>query len=252
MNNDDDDDIPSFTTTEEQGRPASAGSPPQPSNPPDLMSEVLESVGDGATALAKIAARYGLKEDDPAWLVAVAVRDACAAGDNAALAAGRIESATRDVADKIYTQTVRAGDDLKDLVSRGIRETTLEVGKKIGGAIQIVVQRGAEQIKEAAGEVDQTARDQLAKMVQEYRGYLTQAAASEASRRNSLAAATSWISVLVTCIVFLAGGAILTHEYEAYTRHLLPSGYSLNVLQNGKPNCGYVDAVRGFVCVVNK
>lgn len=188
---------------------------------------------------------------DATWILLRKIRDGIAAAQASSDAAGRIEVATRGVSQTIYDQTVRAGNDLKSLVSQGIRETTADIGKKIGTAIDIVTKQGAERISQAAGEVDQVTRDHLAKTVQEYRGYLVQAAASEASRRGSLAAATSWIAVLVTCVTFLIGGAILVHEYEVYARHLLPPGYSLLYKTNGQPACGFIQSF-GQVCGVRR
>ena len=169
------------------------------------------------------------------------VASATEAGAVAAQAAERIEDATRGIGDTIFKQTVSAGKD----VATTLKGEGVAISQAIVQAVTVTGQK-------VGGELQQAALAAKPVILRDWRAALVEAAADEAARRNSLAAATSWITVLITCGLFLAGGVILTHEYEAYNQYLLPSGYSLNVLQNGKPNCGYVDAVRGFVCVVNK
>lgn len=241
MSNDDTDDAPAFMTGEQPpeqgGVPAPAGAPPPPAAP-DLMSEVLEDVGDGATALAKLAARYGLKEDDPAWLVAIAVRDATAAGVVAEKAAGRIEDATRGISDKIFNQTMAAGKDVA---------TTLRgEGTTISQAIVQAVTTAGEQV---GAELQQAALAAKPVILRDWRAALMEAAAAEAKRRGSLAAMSSWVSVLVACAFFMFAGGALVHEYEVAQNHILPSGYALTHKANGTPDCGFIQGF-GQVCGV--
>lgn len=242
MSNDNDDDMPAFLATEEQGVPASAGAPPSTDAALDLMSEVMDSVGDGATALAKIAARYGLKEDDPAWLVAIAVRDATAAGVVADRAAGRIETATRDVSKTIYDQTLSAGRDVATtLKGEGVR-----ISQAIAKAVTATGQQVGDELQRAA-----LAAKPI--ILRDWRAALMEATASEASRRNSIAAATSWVTVLITCCIFMISGALLVHEYEAYSHHLLPPGYALIYKANNRPDCGLTTAYpNNPMCFVGK
>ncbi len=177
------DDMPSFTT-EEQGGPASAGSPPQPADPPpDLMSEVMDGTGSTAPALAKIAARYGLREDDPAWLIAVAVRDATAAGAVADQAAGRIEAATREVADQVFRQAQRAGQDIAATAATAIETKTLEAGQALVTVINHAAQSGAGALKAAAVGLPAAANAQRDQILAEWRAHLASAAAREAAHR---------------------------------------------------------------------
>lgn len=245
MSNDNDDDMPSFAT-EDQGGPAPAGSPSPPpvlppvAHVPDLMSEAMDSVGDGATAVAKIASRYGLREDDPAWLIAVAVRDATAAGVVADKAAGRIESATAGISQKIYDQTLAAGKETA---------TTL---KGEGARISQAIVKAVTVTGQAVGaELQQAALAAKPVILRDWRAALMEATAAEAAKRNSLAAASSWVSVLVACIFFMFTGATLVHEYEVAQNHLLPSGYRLIYKTNGHPDCGFIRGI-GQVCGVNK
>ncbi|MHB1608970.1 MAG: hypothetical protein ACYCXX_10135 [Acidiferrobacter thiooxydans] len=238
MSNDDDDDMPSLPIADQQEpEPASPVLPPV-AHVPDLMSEAMDSVGDGATALAKIAARYGLKEDDPAWLVAVAVRDATAAGVVAEKAAGRIEDATRDVSKTIYDQTLAAGKETAaTLKGEGTR-----ISQAIVKAVTVTGQA-------VGAELQQAALAAKPFVLRDWRAALVEAAAAEAKRRNSLAAASTWASVTFACIFFAITGAALVHEYEVAEAHLLPPGYSLIYKPNGQPACGTIPKY-GEVCGV--
>jgi hypothetical protein len=243
MSNDNDDDMPSFAT-EDQGVPASAGSPSPPpvlppiAHVPDLMSEVLDGAGADTTALAKVAAKYGLREDDPAWLIAVAVRDATAAGVVADKAAGRIEAATRDVSKTIYDQTLAAGKETAaTLKGEGTR-----ISQAIVKAVTITGQA-------VSAELQQAALAAKPVILRDWRAALIEATASEAAKRNSLAAASTWASVTFACIFFAITGAALVHEYEVAEAHLLPPGYSLIYKPNGQPACGTIPKY-GEVCGV--
>ncbi|WP_297391155.1 hypothetical protein [Acidiferrobacter sp.] len=170
-----DDDMPSL--------PASAGSPPQPETAQDLMSEVLEGAGADATALAKIAARYGLREDDPAWLVALAVRDATAAGVVAAEAAGRIESATRAVADQVFQQAQLAGADIAAAAGQAIEQKTLAAGSALVQVIKHSAGEGAAALKAAAMSLPAAAAGQRDAILADWKAALGATAAQEAATR---------------------------------------------------------------------
>ncbi len=176
------DDMPSFAT-EEQGGPASAGSPPQPADPPDLMSEVMDGAGSTAPALAKIAARYGLREDDPAWLIAVAVRDATAAGTVADQAAGRIEAATRGVGDLVFRQAQMAGQDIAESAGKAIESKTLEAGQALVTVIQHSAQAGAAALKAAAMALPTAAAAQRDAILSDWKAALADTTAREVAQR---------------------------------------------------------------------
>jgi hypothetical protein len=232
---------------------ASTDAPPEAS-PMDRVTDTLS--GTDATTLLKIATRYGVTHDDPLWSAVLILLGSQKAAQETLAAAGKIESAGNDLGAKIFAQTARAGDELKMALSSEATRAGSDLVKKITvglvAAIDKPVTKGVQQIAEAVGGLDAAAQAHRNAILAEWRKDLTSAAASEAAKRSSLAAATSWVTILITCGLFLAGGVILTHEYEAYNRSLLPTGYSLDILQNGKPNCGWVPAVRGLVCAVNK
>ncbi|MHB1609628.1 MAG: hypothetical protein ACYCXX_13540 [Acidiferrobacter thiooxydans] len=179
-----DDDMPSLRAADQQDpEPASAGSPPQPADPPDLMSEVMDGAGSTAPALAKIVARYGLREDDPAWLIAVAVRDATAAGTVADQAAGRIEAATQAVGDLVFRQAQRAGADIAATAATAIEAKTLEAGQAIVTVIQHAAGAGGAALKAAAASLPTAAAAQRDGILAEWRSSLAATAAQEAAHR---------------------------------------------------------------------
>jgi hypothetical protein len=243
---DDNDDMPQIEAQDETvAKEAPSGALPQTPEAPtaDPMGEVMGAAGQAAPEIARIATRYGITEGDPAWVLALAVRDACAAGDNAAMAAGRIEDATRGVSETIYNQTLRAGEDLKGLVASGIRETTLDIGKKIGRAIEIVTQRGADKITSAANDLDQIAHDKIAGMIQEYKGHLAKAARQEAERRSIFTGAVRWgvvASVIFGSLIFGVVNGWLGYRYTHIT-DLTPS----NMRIYRQPNGAYIVTLNG-------
>ena len=200
---------------------------------PETRAEVLQDAADAGL----------YDKDDAAWWLLRRFRDGMSAADRAVDAAERIEDATKNVGDMIFKQTHAAGEDLKSLVSQGIRETTLDVGKKIGGAIQIVVQRGAEQIKAAAGEVDQTARDKLSAMTQEYRVHLSRAAMQEATRHSAFVGAVRWgvvATAIFWSIIFGVVNGWLGYSYT-HTQNITPP----NLKIYRQPGGAYIAAFGG-------
>ena len=243
---------PSTETTDGSMEGASTDAPPEAS-PMDRVTDTLS--GTDATTLLKIASRYGVTHDDPLWSAVLILLGSQKAAQETLAAAGKIESAGNDLGAKIFAQTVRAGDELKTALSSEATRAGSDLVKKLTvglvAAIDKPVTVGIRKIEEAVGGLDAAAQAQRAAILAEWRKDLASAAAAEAKRRGSLAAASSWVAVLVTCIIFLAGGAVITHEYEVYSQHLLPSGYTLRYNQNGTPDCGAIGRF-GQVCGVNK
>jgi hypothetical protein len=269
MSDDYDDDMPQMSEAQnEEEAPSGAlppaveatqdepakGAPMEADAPPlDQVTDALE--GKDAAALLKIASRYGVTPDDPLWSAILILLGSQKAAKETLEAAGKIEVAGDMVGEKIFTQTVKAGDDLKKVLSEAATKSAQEIVQKLMRSILTAIDKpltaGVQKIEEASGGLDAAAQAQRTAILAEWRKDLTSAAQAEAKRRGSLAAATSWIAVLVTCVTFLIGGAILTHEYEVYSQHLLPSGYTLRYNQNGTPDCGAI-ARFGQVCGVNK
>ena len=220
--------------------PPPGGAPIPESAPVSLRDRALEGL-DPETRSAVIleASDLGTRDrNDASWMLFRKLRDATDAASSASRAADRIEAATKDVAKTIFDQTHRAGEDLKGLVSSGIRETTLNIGKKIGNAIDIVTQRGAEKIINAASELDQSAHDKMSAMVQEYKGHLAKAARQEAERRSSFTGAVRWgiiLAAIFGSLLFGAANGWFGYRY-AHGHNLTPAG--LEVFR--QPGGGYI------------
>lgn len=149
----------------------------------NLMQEVMAAAPEAAPEIAVIAARYGLKEDDPAWMIATAVRDATAAGVATEAAATRIEAATQGVGEAIFNQTVRAGDDLKTLLKQALEEKTTEVGRTVVDVIRHSANEGAAAIKKAAASLPAAAAAQRDGIIQGWKTDFSSLAAQEAAQR---------------------------------------------------------------------
>ena len=149
----------------------------------NLMQEVMAAAPEAAPEIAVIAARYGLKEDDPAWMIATAVRDATAAGVATEAAATRIEGATRGVGQAIYDQTVRAGSDLKAVLAAALEEKTLEVGRTVVDVIRYSANEGAAAIKKAATSLPAAAAAQREGIIADWKTLAASTAAQEAATR---------------------------------------------------------------------
>ncbi|MDA8191910.1 MAG: hypothetical protein M0Z68_10720 [Gammaproteobacteria bacterium] len=266
MSGDYDDDTPSLHQEVPQDKEAPSGALPLPMEstddaPTEATPKVIAPIdqvtdalaGKDATALLKIANQYGVGHDDPLWSAVLILLGVQKAASETIEAAGKVEAAGGTLGQQIFDQTTRAGDELKTVLMDAATKTGGAFVQKlivaIAQAISKPVDAGVKKIEEAAGGLDASAQKQRDTILATWRKDLTVAAQAEASRRNSLAAATSWIAVLVTCIVFLVGGAFLTHEYEVYSRSLLPPGYSLLHKTNGQPACGTIPKY-GEVCGV--
>jgi hypothetical protein len=236
----------SFNTEEktEHGVPETASAPPSGGVTPSPDATPRDIALEGLTDAEKHAVIVSATDigvhspQDATWILLRKIRDGVAAAQASSDAAARIEAATKGVAKTIFDQTHRAGEDLKGLVSSGIRETTLDIGKKIGNAIDIVTQRGAEKITSAASELDQSAHDKMAAMVQEYKGHLAKAARQEAERRSSFTGAVRWgiiLSAIFGSLLFGAANGWFGYRY-AHRRDLTPTG--LQVFR--QPGGGYI------------
>ena len=241
------------TVTDEPTEEGASTDAPPETSPMDMVTDTLS--GTDATTLLKIANQYGVGHDDPLWSAVLILLGSQKAAKETVEAAAKLETAGTDLGAKIFDQTTKAGNELKTaLMDAATKTGTAFVQKITAGIVAAIdkpVTKGVQQITEAAGGLDAAAQAQRAAILAEWRKDLASAAAAEAKRRGSLAAASSWVAVLVTCIIFLAGGAVITHEYEVYSQHLLPSGYTLRYNQNGTPDCGAIGRF-GQVCGVNK
>ena len=197
-------------------KPASAGTP---LSPPDLMSAVMTAAGPSAPQVATIAARYGIKEDDPAWILAAAVRDATAAGAAATTAATRIESATQGISDQIYKTTVAAGADLKAGVAQAIEAKTVEAGQALVGAIAHAAGKGAADLQKAAAGLDRMGAEKAAAFIEQWKVHLAHAIKEQAKASLAWKLAQGWgvvVALLAGMFVFgmltMTGIGILSHR----------------------------------------
>ncbi len=162
---------------------------PSGATPP--MEAVFDQIDPtDATALARAAVQYGVSQQDPLWCAVQAVLDArdermgaAAAAGQAAHAAEKIEDATRGVGQIIYDQTVRAGTDLKAVLSAALEEKTVEVGRAVVDVIRYSASEGAAAIKKAAASLPAAAAVQRDAILADWRAALASTAAQEAATR---------------------------------------------------------------------
>ena len=198
-------------------KPASAGTPMWP---PDLMSAVMTAAGPSAPQVAMIAARYGIKEDDPAWILAAAVRDATAAGVVANTAATRIEAATGTIPDMLYKNVTSAGADLKAVLEAGIKARADEAGAALTNVILAASGHGADALKKAAMGLDMLAENRAETFVEQWKTQVATAVEKQARTALRRSIARSWVSAsFALLLAATAGGAVALGG--AYLQHRL-------------------------------
>lgn len=183
-----DSDVPEIPepVLENQHEEAPSGATP----PQTQMEEVFDRLGPDAGVLAKITSHHGITPRDPLWSAVqtlLDVRDertgAEAAAGRAADAAARIEAATHGVGETIFNQTVRAGDDLKNLISAGIEEKTVEAGQALVAAIAHAAGQGAADLKKAAADLPKLVAKKKEETLTDWQASLASTAAQEAASR---------------------------------------------------------------------
>ncbi len=263
---DDDDDMPQIEAQNEEApsgalppaieavtdEPTEEGASTTDAQPIDQVTDALS--GTDATTLLKIASRYGVAPEDPLWSAVLILLGSQKAASETMEAAGKIEHAGDALSEKIFTQTVAAGDELKKVLSAEAAKSAQDIVQKLMRGILTAIDKpltaGVQKIEEAAGGLDAAAQAQRAAIISQWKKDLASAASAEAAKRNSLAAASTWISVLVAGVIFMIAGGTLVHEYEVASDHLLPSGYTLIYEANGHPDCGSLQGINGQVCGV--
>ncbi len=213
--------------------------------PPDLIGDLLKAAGTAAPTVGAIMARYGIRDDDPALLLAAAVRDAAAAGVVAERAAGRIEDATRAIGDLIFDQTRRAGEDLQGGVKTAVNASMSAGAKMVAKIIGDAASAGAATLTQAAADLEQKGESAGEDFIRSWRLHATKALDSHArsSLRRSL--------VLIVWFIFAAlllGGGVVWGLLD-WTGHIIPWKYHLVIFQ-GRPDCGYAAALQRLVCGV--
>ncbi len=257
MSSDYDDDTPQMPEAhDDTAEEAPSGALPPPTEttaPIDQVTDALD--GATATALLKVANKYGVSVDDPLWSAVLILLGSQKAANETMEAAGKIEHAGDALSEKIFTQTVAAGDELKKVLSAEAAKSAQDIVQKLMRGILTAIDKpltaGVQKIEEASGALDAAAQAQRATILGEWRKDLASAANAEAARRKTFTVAATWTSVLAACIFFVITGAALLHEYEVASNHILPSGYRLIYKTNGHPDCGFIRGI-GQVCGVNK
>lgn len=246
-----DDYIPGVDDQEQE--PPEGGSPPSPV-PEKTAQEIVLDALPRATAqdLLKTVHKFGVREDDPLWIAILVILHANELVTATASAAGRVETAGKDLGDMIFTQTIKAGGELKANMDEAATTTTKamvqQLTKGIVAAISKPFGEGVKNIEEAIGAVDSHVEKERAVILATWRKDLASAAAREARRRSLVIAAVSWGTILLTCAACITIGAGVTWGVLDMTGHLLPWGYHLLVRPNGTPYCGAFHGA--YVCGV--
>ncbi|MHB8388531.1 MAG: hypothetical protein ACYDBH_02990 [Acidobacteriaceae bacterium] len=224
--------------------------------PAPQLDQVIDKLDkEDAAFLLKLLSRFGIDQGDP--LVAgihilldtkaerAAALEAAAAAANAA---GRIEKSTAGVGEDIYTQTIKAGNDLQGVITTALRGEVIKTGKGLLQAIQRAADSGAQKIETAAAGLDDAAHAQQAVTLRQWRADLAAAARHDSQAR----ARTSWIGIALTVLLCVAIGAGLAVGAGILTGKVLPWGW--RVTTPGAGDCGTVTTARGrgTVCLARR
>ena len=233
---------------DDQPESQGAASAAPASAPVNAMHAVVAAASDQSIKLTSIALRYNVKEDDPAWLLALAVLDTSAAAAQAVGAADKIEKSAAGVGDAIYTQTLRAGNELQGVIKTTLKGQVIETGKSLLRAIEVAADSGAQRIEQASAGLDAAAHQQQAIIMQKWRADLSAAAKAEMKARY----AQSWLAITLTLIFMLVAGASLGIGAQYLDGKVLPWGWHVEVAGGG--DCGTITTVRGTgeACIANK
>lgn len=222
----------------------------QPITPID---QVVDAAGEDAVALLKIASKYGIDNNDPLWSAVLVLLGSREAARQAVEAAAKIESAGQDLSERIFNQTMRAGNNLKSTISdASAASAKIAVENLTTGIIKAIAKPfgdGVKKIEDVIGMVDAHIEKERAVILSTWRKDLASAAAREAQRRSLVIAAVSWGTILATCAVCIAIGAGGMFGALDILHKIVPWGLHLVVHPNGDASCG---TIRGFglVCGV--
>ena len=249
-----DDYIPSIDDQDnhQEQEPPEGGSPPSPA--PEKVQEIVLDALPRETAqdLLKTVHKFGVREDDPLWIAILAILHANELVTATADAAGRVETAGHDLGDMIFTQTIKAGGELKANMDEAATTTAKamvqQLTKGIVAAISKPFGEGVKNIEEAIGAVDSHVEKERAVILATWRKDLASAAAREARRRSLVIAAVSWGTILLTCGVCIGIGAAGMWGGLDLWHKVLPWGIHLVMRPNGTPYCGAFHGA--FVCGV--
>ena len=194
-------------------------------------------------ALLKIASKYGIDNNDPMWSAVLVLLGSREAARQAVEAAAKIESAGQDLGERIFDQTMRAGNNLKSTISDASAASAKVVVQNLTTGIVKAISKpfgdGVKKIEEVIGKVDDHVEKERATILATWRKDLAAAAAREARRRSLVIAAVSWGTILTTCAVCILIGAGATFGGLDLMHKIVPWGLHLVVHSNGDAACGF-------------
>lgn len=227
----------------EQEKEAPSGDlPPSPPAPIAPIDQVVDAAGEDAVALLKIASKYGIDNNDPMWSAVLVLLGSREAAKQTVEAAAKIESAGKDLGERIFDQTMRAGANLKSTISDASTASAKVVVENLTTGIVKAINKpfndGVKKIETVIGAVDEHVEKEREVILATWRKDLASAAAREARRRSLIIAATSWGTILTTCAVCIVIGAGGTFGILDIMHKIVPWGLHLILQPNGNAACG--------------
>ena len=202
----------------------------------DFMSQTIDKLPpDRAVAVAKIAARYRLAENDPAWLLVNAVVDADAAAAAAGEAAGVVRDRVEKIPEAIFQGTVKASQELAESIAASGKKImdesetrAADVTAKTEAAITKATQAGSGALRAAMAGLEKAAQARQAQIVETWQTALGRAAEKEAKATLIRVAGWRWTQIAGALLSATALGVVLTVGGLVAAGKILPWGWELN------------------------
>lgn len=173
--------------------------------------------------------------NDAGWFIVAAVFAAQASAQSAGEAASRVQASVQEIPSAIADGASKASLDVKAVMETAIANT-------VTTSLNAAVTAGAATLRQAAADLPKVGQENQTRIVGEWKDAL-----AEAARRHTWTGFLQKLSVSITlaavlvCAVFIggvfAGGKGILYVASAQHR-ITPSGWVLEVGQNGKPLCG--------------
>ena len=195
--------------------------------------------------LLTAAAAAGVSDpNDPGWFIVTAVLTAQASAQAAGEAATQVRTAVQGIPAAVADGAAKASADVKATVEAAIAST-------ITTTLNTAVQAGAATIRQAAADLPKIGRENQNQIVGEWKAALV-----DAARKHTWAGYFERLSVSVLLAAVLVGGVFVgglatggwgMGRLLIAAHRVTPSGWTLEVGQNGKPLCGPLAG--RFVCL---
>ncbi len=185
--------------------------------------------------LALAATHHITTPDDPFWTIAAATANALAAAQAAGEAAGTVKAAVQGIPSAVADGAAKATADVKAVMETAIANT-------VTTSLNAAVTAGAATLRQAASDLPKVGQENQARIVGEWKEAL-----ADAARRHTWTGFLQRLSVNVALASLLVSGVFVGGVfvgakgtlYVASAKHrITPSGWVLEVGQNGKPLCG--------------